>query len=424
VSPVVSDRSDRLDRRSRLGRPQPAVCVLRKHNSRDLYTPVFTLVLVIGLGHWLSHGAVSFNPLKAAQNGRISFQSRLSYSGENLTEREMSLAKDVDESNFPQGSTNVLYLGDSQVLGIFDSHGSELTSPQWLQVLCSRDVQESRPVRVRVGALPGAGMAELLAEASARYHAGERIGVIVLSLLPDELHNIGFRPDVVKLLRANGNARYLHKVVSQNEDLRDVESTLSPALLATPSVPLSSTKRWVTSTEDKVDDLADHWPLFRYRDKLRSEFSVAVIRLRNWMFRIERQQAPPVPQNSFAYSSEVLELLIRVARSHHTDFIIYEGPLLPWGMGYYSDEDLTRTKRVLDRLCKQYNLHCFDYRNLIPLAEWGDRLDRGSRSDVSAEPVDFVHLSGEGHRLLGQRLFHDIRTQIVEAEVGQSDVAR
>lgn len=49
------------------------------------------------------------------------------------------------------GHVQLLYLGNSQTLAIMDYQPSDLTTPQWLQVLTSRSQGSGPPVDVRVG---------------------------------------------------------------------------------------------------------------------------------------------------------------------------------------------------------------------------------------------------------------------------------
>jgi hypothetical protein len=274
-----------------------------------------------------------------------------------------------------------------------------------------------------VSSLRGATFLELLILAASYYHAGERIDLMVVETLPDEFDYGDPRQEIGDLLAEGGNAGYLKDFLSRNEGLEFARDTTTGMAVPRESSGAGDTlarRKWVVAFQEKLDGIASRWQLFHYRTRARAAVGYELVRLRAVLFNPWVDAAVPMCEDEFQYNSQALELLIRLAKEHHTQVVIYQAPVLGH-KGVETDtfdvapEDVEHTGAALREVCEKYAVQCLDYRALLSAQLWGDRPGGPAGKGESEEPMDAAHLSGAGQAFLAGQLFKDIRPDIEAA---------
>src|SRR5208282_1016769 len=117
---------------------------------RRAYVPAMALLLTVLVGNWLAGVAARNVEQKTeALNQREAVTSFPGLSPADVAETRAVL----HPADAPAKRLQLLYLGDSQVFSRPDAPPGALNTPQWLQVLLSR--QDDQAVRVRIGASAG-----------------------------------------------------------------------------------------------------------------------------------------------------------------------------------------------------------------------------------------------------------------------------
>jgi hypothetical protein len=387
---------------------------------RNGYVPAISVCLVLVLAHWLHSAA--FDPLVAAQNQRIRFQtggeSLKNSSG--LTPGELALAETVlAKHRAPDGKhTELLYIGNSQTIAIMDQTPGDMITPQWLQVLLARrdaprqkNTDEEKPVDVNLGSLPNITAPELLIQLVA---AGERsprqADILIASAVLEEFRGLGIRSEVAELASDPEVKARLHSLVEQGSDLSTVRTSLQPLLtssVSSASSPMttdSSHSSYAQRIERRLQESSESIPLFADRDNLRGQVALGYHEWRNRLLGITTASVRPVPESSYRASLEMIELALRYAQSAKIKVVLYLAPIRPIQPNPNLPSDVARFRRDVPALCQRYGAKCLDYVDLIPEGLWTNYPDYavGSKGER-----DFAHFTGAAHKLLAEKIMVD-----------------
>lgn len=373
-----------------------------------LFVPAGTVVLVL-VGGWWAGDHMQVDPLRAAQHRRLSFQSADSGATSGLSADEMRRATRVLERDrsVPEGTPQLLYLGNSQALAIMDRHPGDLTSPQWLQVLLGR---HGSPAEVRLGALPNMTTEEAVVSLVAA-HEGHprRADAVVAGVVLEEFRGVGSRAEIKALARRAGTRDAIRELLAANADLRAAASALG---WAARTGDTGTSHRWTSDVDDAVASAASRFPLIARRDRVRSYLVVKFLALRNRVLGISSTSARPVPDATFRTSLEMLELLLRYCRDRRIPVLLYLAPIRPLEPNPNLPRDVARFRREVPALCARYGVTCLDYVGLIPEKLWSDYDDDDG---AAAGQRDFAHFTGGGHKLLAESLVEKVAPLLAEA---------
>jgi hypothetical protein len=399
-----------------------------KHLAQRLYVPVISLCLVLLLAHLL-HSA-TFDPLVAAQNQRIRFQTggESSTSSQGLAPGEVALAESVlDKQRTPDGNhTELLFIGNSQTIAIMDQTPGDMITPQWLQVLLARqnsaarkDSERAKPIEVNLGSLPNITAPELLIQLVA---AGERsprqADILIVSAVLEEFRGLGIRDEVVQLASEPEVLTRLSSLVEQGSDLSTVHTSLQPLLNSSVSSAStvatdSSHSSYAQRLERRLQRSSESVPLFADRDNLRGQVSLGYHEWRNQLLGITTSSVRPVPDSSYRATLEMIELALRYAQSAKIRVVLYLAPIRPIQPNPNLPSDVARFRRDVPALCRRYDAKCLDYVDLVPEELWTNYPDSavGSKGER-----DFAHFTGSAHKLLAEKLMADLGSQLGFAE--------
>lgn len=400
-----------------------------KSMARNGYVPVVSLCLVVLFAHFL-RGTAAFDPLVAAQNQRIRFQTGGESSGNSsgLTPAELVLAESVlNKRRTPDGKhTELLYVGNSQTIAIMDQTPGDMITPQWLQVLLARrntleqkERDEIKPIDVNLGSLPNITAPELLIQLVA---AGERsprqADILIASAVLEEFRGLGIRDEVSQLASAPEVKTRLHSLVEQGSDLSTVRTSLQPlsnssVSSASPLTTDFSHPSYAQRLERRLQKSSESIPLFADRDGLRGQIALGYHEWRNRVLGITTTSVRPVPDSSYRASLEMIELALRYAQSAKIKVVLYLAPIRPIQPNPNLPGDVARFRRDMPALCQRYGAKCLDYVDLVPEKLWTNYPDYavGTKGER-----DFAHFTGAAHKLLAEKLMADAGPDLEFAE--------
>jgi hypothetical protein len=390
--------------------------------ARKLYVPVATALLVLLGGLWLG-GTESIDPLTAAQNKRLQFQtggdSTNVASGE-LSPAEATLADAVLEKNRNPGdsTTHLLYVGNSQTLAIMDRQAGDLTAPQWLQVFLSRRAAKGKAPapEVVLGSLPNMTMTEVLIKLIA---AGEqsprRVDVLLFATVLEEFRGLGVREEVVRLLDDPKVEGGLSALLTANPDLKSARTAVEPfAGGAGRAAGAENGERkkdasYAQSVELRLQSAADSLPLFGRRTDIQTQVFLNYYGWRNRLLNINTATSRPVPETSYRATLELLEMTLRYAREKNIGVVIYLAPIRPIQPNPNLTADVERFRRDVPSLCRRYGATCLDYVGLVPEEMW---TNYGEDEAGSGGQRDYAHFTGRAHKLVATQLMNDLDAHI------------
>lgn len=381
------------------------------------YTLIVCLLALVLLN--LLSQRVFFDPLTAAQNPRLTFQTNdlVQDEGNTFAVGETQLVEAVRNPTFEATpkSFHLLYVGNSQSMAIMDRLPGDLIAAQWLQIFLARQSETtSVPVQVRLGSLPNLTMTEFLVRLVA---AGEEtshpVDLLVAGIVLEEWRNVGMRDEVLSQAQLEKTESKLEQLVNQNSDLDFADTTLTSFLQADPSQQANRESSaeprdsFAMNLEKRLQSWADSYiPLFALRSQLYGWINLKYFDLRNRLLGINSATARPVPAATYRTSLELLELSMRYAESKDIQLVIYLAPIRPVQPNPTLPSDLARFRREVSALCQDYEVTCLDYIDLIPEDLWTNYPDdspgvRGQK--------DFAHFTGAAHKLLAKQLLNDIK---------------
>ena len=153
-------------------------------------------------------------------------------------------------------------------------------------------------------------------------------------------------------------------------------------------------------------ELATIWSLWNKRDLLRSKFFGSLYKLRNSILNINATTTRKMIKGPYVKNQKAYEDILNLANKNKIKVLVYIPPLrsdvkIPYDLNEYKNFK-TETKNIANK----YNVSFVSLENIIPAEFWGFK---GSSSLKKNPELDFMHFKGEGHRLLAEYLFIEIK---------------
>ena len=383
------------------------------------YVPVVSILLALLVGNWLAK-SYAFDPLMAAQNQRIRFQKGgdLSSAG-SLTAEESRLAEALLDTGrtSDKNRTRLLYVGNSQTLAIMDQQPGDIIAPQWLQILLARETSSgAQSIDVQIGSLPNLTTTELLIKlVAAGAESPRQIDMLLTATVLEEFRGLGVRDEVRAALESPAAKADLISLAEGNTDLAAARKVLEPFISSrsepsTAAGDARSGNSIAETIEQRLQLAAEKMPLFTQRQNLQVAINLTYNAWRDRLLGITSSSPRPVPDPSYRATLELMELVLRYARSKNIEVIFYLAPLrLDVQPNPNLPSDVERFRRDVPALCRRYNVTCLDYADLIPENFWTNYPDFGS----GAGQRDFAHFTGAAHKILAEKLISDIGPQLI-----------
>jgi hypothetical protein len=243
--------------------------------------------------------------------------------------------------------------------------------------------------------------------------------IIVVDLVLGELRELGIRNEISSSADAPAVRPVLQSLVASNADLPDAIKLLDPLLKRTEQ-PKPGAKPLAARIEDALQERADAWPFFAQREAVIRQ---GLLRYAQWQHRllhITSDTAIPTPAVPYRTNLEMLEMLMRYARSRNLHLVLFFGPVRNLRPNPDAPADLARMYRDVTDLCRRYGATCLNYSNALPEGEGPEGLwaeyaanSRGAYSGL-ARQHDFYHFTEAGHKLVAERLMSDAGSSFLQ----------
>lgn len=396
--------------------------------------PLATAGLLLLLGGALV-SSVDIDPMKAAQNKRVSYEQDRADNqrAAGITAEEAALADAVlrealsqQERPTPDSHPQLMYIGNSQTYLIMDRQPGDMSASQWLQLLLRREQAGSPiPVEVHLGSLPNLTMSELLIRVvAAGERRGNRIGMVVAMGVLAEFRSVSVRPDVLRQSREQEVVSALRRLTDANPDLAAAKGALTPVFVGDESDKSKaagpSNPGLAARMEDYLQKASEITSLFANRNKLKTRVGLAVYNWRNQALGITSSTPRPVPDAVYQASLELVELMFRYAKANGIKVAFYMPPIRPVTPNPNVPADVARYRRDLPDVARRNGAIPLDYIDLIPDRLWTNYPDDAPMGifDSVQGQKDFAHFTGQGNKILAERLIADVGPEILRWAAG------
>jgi hypothetical protein len=235
--------------------------------------------------------------------------------------------------------------------------------------------------------------------------------IILFSAVLEGFRGLGARDAVAELTDHKQTKTQLAKLALISPDLPAAQTALAPFINSNNTPSPSNTNRQFNQSlankfEQRLQILIEKIPLFASRQGLISQFYLFYYALRNKILGVTTTTTRPVPSAPYQASLQLLELLLRYAKSNDVRLIIYIAPVRPIKPNPFLPEDIERFRKDVAKLCYNYHEVFLDYTNLIPNVLWTNYPEK----DIAGleGQKDFAHFTGAAHQLLAKQLTKDI----------------
>jgi hypothetical protein len=154
--------------------------------------------------------------------------------------------------------------------------------------------------------------------------------------------------------------------------------------------------------------LADFWPAWDMRTRLRFRSIVETYQLRNRIFGITpnsiRKKIPARYKDNLA----ALEDLISYAKTNNLKVIFYSPPIRSDQSLPYESEQFLSYKNDVRSIVEIAGFNFYDFQNVVPPEYWGFVDD--TNSNTGNKEIDFMHFQGQGHEHLADELLKSIKS--------------
>ncbi len=306
-----------------------------------------------------------------------------------------------DHAEHGAGRPVTLWLGNSQLHAINQFHpGEETAAPE----LHRRLFDDGR--YLLTASQPNANLQEhyllfayLLTKVPVRQ--------LVLPLVFDDLRETGIRPDIGGALDDPDTQALLSRSATGNRLLREHASrdNLGNEVAALEETVQESVETYLSTA------LADIWPAWDRRNRVRGELFNEAYKTRNRVFGIKASSIRRMIPGRYAANMEALDDILALARSQGVSVALYIAPLRddvapPYDIAAYSE--FKRNAALIGGV----SFH--DLEGIVPASLWGAK---DSTTGAAEAEIDFMHFQAGGHRIFADA----VEAIILELPGGTAD---
>lgn len=154
--------------------------------------------------------------------------------------------------------------------------------------------------------------------------------------------------------------------------------------------------------------LADFWPAWDMRTRLRFRSIVETYQLRNRILGITpnsiRKKIPARYEDNLA----ALVDLVGYAKSNNLKVIFYSPPIRSDQSLPYELEQFSGYKDDVRNIIETAGYIFYDFQNVVPPEYWGFVDD--TNSNTGNKEIDFMHFQGQGHEFLAEEILKSIKS--------------
>jgi hypothetical protein len=219
--------------------------------------------------------------------------------------------------------------------------------------------------------------------------------MVILPIFMDKLREQGIRESVAAFMQDPKTAKRV----------RSSPAWPSLAPLLEPKVEPQAVHSVQEQVENQLNGvLNQYWPAWRDRSILSGNLAFAIRTLRNKVFGIHSYTKRPVDPAVYAEKLEVLDKLLQSAKQKHIRVFLYIPPYRDDIPGPYDDARYAQFKLDVARLAARYQAYFADLDGIVPGPLWATITD----GLFGFQEPDFMHFTGEGHRLLAKAMEHHL----------------
>ena len=305
-----------------------------------------------------------------------------------------------DFSSHPDSSKGILYSGNSQLHGI---NQPELGLNSTSKILYQSFKKNSVNRRLVTLSIPNMNLQEQLV---LNVYVATKIPLshLIISASFDNTRETSIRESILPALKDPrvisilNNLKFGKKIVKTYGEKDNAGNDLS--------VEQDNLQQRVEKYLDLK--LANFWPAWDMRTRLRFRSIVETYQLRNRIFGITpnsiRKKIPARYEDNLAALIDLIEF----AKDNNLKVIFYSPPIrgdqsLPYELEQFSDYK-TDVKQIVETA--GYNF--FDFQDIVPAEYWG--FVDNTNSNTGNKEIDFMHFQGKGHEFLADELIRSINS--------------
>lgn len=187
---------------------------------------------------------------------------------------------------------------------------------------------------------------------------------------------------------------------------RNLKSILSKKNLINNQIEIeekSPQDDWENYLNNKLNNI---WWLWSQRKHLRSKLFNSMYKLRNSIFGIDASTTRKMIKGPYKKNLKAYEDILHLAKINELDILVYIPPIrndvkIPYDINEYES-----FKKEIKNIADKNNVNFISFENIVNPEFWGYN---NSTNLTEKLQFDFMHFKGEGHRLLANALFSEIR---------------
>ena len=145
--------------------------------------------------------------------------------------------------------------------------------------------------------------------------------------------------------------------------------------------------------------------LLKNLQSINTKIRTDLYKFRNYIFGIKPTSIRPIKKASYSDNIDALKKILELRIENNLNTIIYIPPLLyanDFKKIPYSKKDYASFKKEIKYLCKEHYCNFLNLEDSIPNTLWGTKTSTNSIGNN--EEIDFMHFTGEGHKVFSKEL--------------------
>jgi len=228
------------------------------------------------------------------------------------------------------------------------------------------------------------------------------IKTLILPIVFDDMREDEIRSDIKSILKD----QISYKRITQTLTGKNLISKFEDKDLAGNKSNILDDKMQ-NSFEDLIDErLGKIWPLWNKRDTLRGELFSNLYLLRNSIFGIKASTTRKMIRGNYIKNKNAYRDILNLALDNKVEVVVYIPPIrndikIPYNLTEYNN-----FKKEIKDIAEEYQVNFNSLENIVPSEFWGRKTATSLRGE---DEVDFMHFQAEGHRLLAEAIFLEIK---------------
>lgn len=236
------------------------------------------------------------------------------------------------------------------------------------------------------------------------------IKTLILPIFFDDMREDEIRSDIKSILKDEVSSKRINEfltgknLISRFND-KDLAINDSNILVGNNSNILYGT--FQVSFENLIDQrLSKIWQLWNKRDVLRGKLFGNLYLLRNFFFGIKATTTRKMIRGNYYKNIDAYQDILMLALKNKIEVLVYIPPIrndikIPYDIMEYNN-----FKKEIKDIAEEHKVYFTSLENIVAPEFWGTK---ASTSLIGKEEVDFMHFQAEGHRILAEAIFLEIK---------------